>query len=323
MSRLTRSAAALAAAVVTSLVVASCGSDEPSAGAADTGADGDRLTVLAAFYPLEFAAERVGGDRVEVGNLTAPGAEPHDLELTPQDVGRISDVDLIVFLEGFQPAVDEAVGTEGGDAAFDVHEDARLDLTAQENDAQEDEAGHEDEEAQGHEGTDPHFWLDPLRLADVADAIAERLGEIDADGAEEYQANAAELRSDLEALDGELSDGLSDCAITDLVSSHTAFGYLADRYGFTQVGISGLTTEDEPSSADLARLTDFVTEHGVTTIYSESLASPELAETVATETGATTAVLDPLEGLGDDAAGDYLGVMRANLEVLQAGQSCT
>ncbi|MBA2550128.1 MAG: zinc ABC transporter substrate-binding protein, partial [Nocardioidaceae bacterium] len=148
--------------------------------------------------------------------------------------------------------------------------------------------------------------------------------EVDPDGAQEYEENAADLRADLEALDEEMTTGLSDCESTTLVTSHQAFGYLADRYGFTQLGISGLSPEDESSPAELAEVTDFVSDNDVETIYFETLVSPDVAHTVADETGALTATLDPLEGLTDESAGeDYLEVMRANLATLREGQSCT
>ena len=182
----------------------------------------------------------------------------------------------------------------------------------------EEGVAHEDETS-----TDPHFWLDPLRLADVAEAIAGRLGEADPGGAELFSANAASLRSDLESLDGELRDGLASCENRDVVTSHNAFGYLADRYGLVQVGITGLTPEEEPTAADLSAVTEFVREHDVRTIYYETLVSPAIAETVADETGAATAVLDPIEGLSEDSGdSDYFTVMRANLASLQAGQPC-
>ena len=308
-------------------------------------AGSDRLSVVASFYPLQFAAERVGGEHVQVENLTKPGAEPHDLELAPADVGRLAEADLVVFLHGFQPAVDDAVETEAGDAAYDVEPDARLDLTAPADahggegheDGEEghegEEEGHEGEE-EGHEGeeghdeeagtTDPHFWLDPTRLADVADALAEQLATLDEANAQDYRDNAAALRADLDALDDEMSSGLASCASTELVTSHTAFGYLADRYGFEQQGLYGLSPDDEPSPKDLAEVSEFVTEHDVATIYYETLVSPAIADTVAQETGARTAVLDPIEGLSDTSAGDdYLEVMRSNLTSLQSGQSCT
>jgi zinc transport system substrate-binding protein len=275
---------------------------------------GGDLAVVASFYPLEFVVGRVGGERVAVTNLTPAGAEPHDLELTPGDVAGLANADLVVYLAGLSPAVDEAVEAEAGDRAFEVGEFADLALTY---------TPIEEGEAADETATDPHFWLDPLRLADVADAIAGRLGQADPDGVESFSTNAASLRGELESLDGEFRAGLESCESRDVVTSHNAFGYLADRYGLVQVGITGLTPEEEPTPADLAAVTEFVREHDVRTIYYETLVSPAIAETVAAETGAATAVLDPIEGLSDESAGsDYFTVMRANLASLQAGQPC-
>ena len=190
----------------------------------------------------------------------------------------------------------------------------------------DDHAGEADEAADhDHDGIDPHFWLDPLRLADVGDASPSGSSALVPDDADTFTQNAAALREQLEALDAEFSAGLADCANTDLVTSHQAFGYLADRYGLTQIGISGLSPDEEPTPAQLAVVTDFVDANDVTTIYYETLVDPGIAETVASETGASTAVLDPLEGLSADASdgdADYLSVMRANLAALQAGQGC-
>ncbi|MGY1680219.1 metal ABC transporter substrate-binding protein [Geodermatophilus sp. SYSU D01176] len=282
------------------------------------------LAVVAGFYPLEWAAARVGGERVDVSSLTPPGAEAHDLELAPQDVAAVAESDLLVYLEGFQPALDEAATTEAADTAWDAGQAADLSLTAEED-------GHEGETAEEHaehaeEGeapVDPHFWLDPVRLAAVGDALAAELGERDPDGAASYEQNAAALRADLEALDGEMQAALANCAVDTLVTGHDAFGYLADRYGFEVVGISGLSPSLEPDPAQLAEIATLVRERGVTTVYTETLVDPAVAETVAAESGVATAVLDPLEGLTDESAGsDYLEVMRANLATLQEGQSC-
>jgi zinc transport system substrate-binding protein len=305
-------ATALAALGISALVIAGCGSGEGEGGG---GSDG--LTVVAGFYPLEWTAARVGGDRISVSSLTPPGAEAHDLELAPQDVAAVGEADLLVYLDGFQPALDEAAESEGGDHAWDAGEAA--DLTAGEAHADAEHAGEEE-----HDALDPHFWLDPTRLASVGDALAERLGEIDPDGAAAYEQNAAALRADLEALDGEMQDGLADCATDTLVTGHDAFGYLAGRYGLEVVGISGLSPSQEPDPAQLAEISTLVGERGVTTVYTETLVDPAVAETVAQEAGVRTAVLDPIEGLTDDSAGeDYLQVMRANLATLQEGQSCS
>jgi zinc transport system substrate-binding protein len=326
----------VAAGSAATLLVAGCGGDGGSP--ENAAASGKGPTVLAGFYPLEWAAGRIGGDLASVSSLTPPGAEAHDLELTPQDVAKVSEADLLVYIEGFQPALDEAAKSEAREAAWDAGRVANLTLTAEDDghghgDEHADEEHAEDEHAQeehaedehADEGeiADPHFWLDPTRLADVGDALAERMGELDPDNAAAYQENAAALRADLEELDGEMQEALSGCAIDTLVTSHDAFGYLADRYGFEVVGISGLDPSDEPSPAQLAEITELVRERGVTTVYTETLIDPAVAETVAAEAGVDTAVLDPVEGLTDESAGeDYLEVMRTNLETLRDGQSC-
>ena len=281
-----------------------------------TDSSGDDVQVVAAFYPLAWMAEQVAGDVARVETLTKPGAEPHDLELTPQDVATMTEADLVVYLATFQPAVDEAVAREAEDRAYDVTPDASLDLTY---------APIEEGEDSGEAGTvDPHFWLDPLRLAHVGDAFAARLGDADPENAQAFLDNAATLRTRLEELDVEIATALTSCEQRDLVTSHTAFGYLAQRYDMEQVGITGLVPEEEPSPPELAAVSDFVSANGVRIIYYETLVSPAVAETLARETGATTAVLDPLEGLTEESSGDdYIEVMRTNAQTLQRGQGCT
>ena len=324
MSTWTTRALTAATASAAALALAGCGGSDDAAGSA-----GDGPTVVAGFYPLEWAAQRVGADRLDVSSLTPPGAEAHDLELAPQDVATVAEADLLVYLEGFQPALDEVAATEAADTAWDAGQAADLTLTTEEHghegETAEEHAEHAGEEqAEEGEALDPHFWLDPVRLASVGDALAERLAEADPDGAAAYEENAAALRADLEALDAEMQAGLADCAVDTLVTGHDAFGYLADRYGLEVVGISGLSPSQEPDPAQLAEITALVQERGVTTVYTETLVDPAVAETVATEAGVRTAVLDPLEGLTDESAGsDYLEVMRANLATLQEGQSCS
>jgi len=265
-----------------------------------------RLRLVAAFYPLQWVTERVAGQPVR--SLTRPGVEPHDLELTPRDVGAVYDADLVVYLSGFQPSVDQAVRTEAKGRHLDVRPTARLDLRAT---------------AERAGTADPHFWLDPTRLADVADAIAQRLAAIDPARASTYLDNARAVDADLTALDRDLRRGLASCRGTDLVTSHAAFGYLARRYGLHQVGVTGIDPEAEPSPADLARVARLVRERGVRTVYAETLVSPAVARTVATETGARTAVLDPVEGLSDASRGDdYVAVVRSDLATLRRGQPC-
>ncbi len=308
--------------VVSSVVVlglVGCGQESPPA-AADDGP-----TVVAAFYPLQYVGDRITGRQVL--SLTRPGAEPHDLELRPRDVATATEADLLVYVRGFQPAVDDVAGRLGG-RAFDVSPAAGLDLKAPEGDehAEEHAGEHTDEAAGAHadEPTDPHFWLDPTKLAAVAQAVADRLAQADPAGADGYRQRAAALRAELTDLDAAFRSGLARCESRDLVTGHAAFGYLARRYDLRQRAVSGLDPSAEPSSGDLARVARFVRENKVRTVYTETLANPALARTVASAGGAGTAVLDPLEGLTDESAGrDYLSVMRANLAVLRKGQGCT
>ena len=302
-------ASAAAVALAVSLAAGCASTDEPDQ------TDDSRMPVTAAFYPLQFVAERVGGDQVEVTSLTKPGAEPHDLELTPKAVASLAESRAVLYLADFQPAVQEAVRTQAQDAAVDVSPAARL---------LPDVGRGEGEEGEGLAGMDPHFWLDPTRLAEVSTAVGEDFARRDPDNAAAYRANAEALVADLEALDEEFRTGLAQCASRDLVTAHTAFAYLADRFDLTQEGVAGVDPDVEPDAASLQELTARVRETGVTTVYTETLLSPELAETVAREAGVAVAVLDPLEGLTEASAGkDYLEVMRANLRTLREGQGCT
>ncbi len=341
---------ALAGACTGALVLTGCG-DAPDS---PTAADPTKVNVSAAVYPLAYLTERVGGEHVAVTNLTKPGAEPHDVELTPEQVGTITDSKLVVYVKGLQPAVDQAVGQQAKDTSYDVSPAARLQppvegatVTASDgSSAARDHAGESAEEHAAHAGEsgpagetartgdaehdhggmDPHFWLDPTRYADVATALAVKLGEADPEHQGDYTTNAQALVSELTALDKEYATGLKTCASRNLVTAHSAFGYLATRYRFSQVGIAGLNADTEPTPSALAGITAYVRDHQVRTIYTETLLNPELARTVASETGAQVAVLDPLEGLTDDSPGpkpaDYMTVMRANLETLKTGQQC-
>lgn len=282
-----------------------------------SGSSGD---VVASFYPLQFVAERVGGDHVDVTNLTPAGAEPHDMELKPRQVADITDAKLVLYLDGFQPAVDEAVEAQAPDTSLDVATATELHEAAEED--HEAEEGHDGEHAHDHGGLDPHVWLDPTKLAEIADAVADRLSTIDPDNADDFAANAERLGAELDDLDETFADGLAECDSRDLVTSHAAFGYLTERYDLHQVAISGLSPEAEPGAGAIRKISDYVDEHGVTTIFYETLVSPAVAETIADETGAETAVLDPIEGLAEGSDDDYFSIMESNLSTLEKALGC-
>jgi zinc transport system substrate-binding protein len=278
-----------------------------------TGCDGiahdPRPQVVAAFYPLQFVAERVVGEHASVTGLTQPGVEPHDLELTVRQVARLSAADVGLYEKGLQPAVDRAMTINGPRHRVDVTDVVELRVDA----------------AAEHtiEGTDPHFWQDPTLLARVATAFTRTMARVDPEHAEDYRRNDARLQSDLAALDAAYRSGTADCRTRTLVVSHDAFEYLGRRYGFHIVAIAGLSPDAEPSARHLAALADLVRTDGVTTVFSERLASPALARTLAGDVGVRTAVLDPVEGLASgDHHDDYLTLMRANLAKIRKANSC-
>lgn len=290
------------------LALAACG------GAAS---DDGRTQVVASFYPAEFLAERIGGDDVTVTTLTTPGAEAHDLELTAKQVVKVNEADVVVYLSHFQEAVDHAVQDAGRDAGTAVDIGEGVEEVHSEDD------GH-DHEGHNHGDEDPHVWLDPANMAAAAAQVRDALVQADPDRAAAFEANADALIAELEALDADFTKGLASCERTDFVTSHAAFGHLAHAYGLTQVPISGVDPQSEPSTAALAEIADLVKRDGITTVFTERLASSALAETVARETGAATAVLDPVEGLSDETADeDYVSLMRENLAALQKANGCS
>lgn len=310
-----RALVASSTALLAGGLLAGCSSS--SADGATAGGSGGRLTVTTAFYPLEFAAEQVGGDHVTVTSLTKPGAEPHDLELTPKQVGDLTKSTLVVYQKGFQPAVDDAVAQLGSAAtAFDVSKSADLSLTIADDDEGQDQSG--------KQTTDPHFWLDPVRYAAVVTALGTELAAKDPAHASAYEANAKAFDAKLSALDAQYRTGLASCRNTNIVTGHAAFGYLAKRYGLTQVSVAGVSPDEEPNATAMKDIVRTVREKKVRTVYAETLVSPALVDTIARETGAAVKVLDPIEGITKDSAGtNYLEVMESNLATLRAGQQCS
>jgi zinc transport system substrate-binding protein len=287
---------------------------------ADGGSEG--LEVVVTAYPMQFIAERVAGDLATVTSVAPAGTEPHDLELSPSGVASLTTADVVLMLSGFQSAVDDALGEVGsGTVVVDAADSADL-LSTDEEHEHGDTAELEDDHSEHEHGDlDPHFWLDPARLADVADALADALAESDVDNASGYRENAASLRAELDTLIGEFDDGLATCTERSFVVSHEAFGYLADAFDLEQIGITGLEPEAEASPARVAEVLQEARDAGVTTVFTEPGGVVAGADAVAAELGVALATLDPIELAPTD--GDYVTAMRANLAALHQGLACT
>ena len=338
-----RTRLAFAMPLLSALSLTACSPGAPADSSSSPAAAGgsSALTVMASFYPLQSVTEQVGGNLVTVESLTPPGTEPHDLELSPASVASLESAAAVVYLSGFQPAVDDAIKQASPARVLDVSEEATLPAghseeehaaetttdgaATEEAHADETEEAHADETEGAHAGEesaqDLHYWLDPERLSHTAHAVAEELGKADPANAAAYEANAETLSGKLTTLDEDFKQGLATCETRTIVVSHEAYGYLANKYDLKQAGISGLAPDTEPSPARLAEIGQVVKDEGVSTIFTETLVNPKVAETLAADLNVKSAVLDPLEGL-TDASSDYEKVMRQNLEALRTALNC-
>lgn len=302
------------------------GSDAPEA-AAHTDSAG-RLKVATSFYPIQYLAQTIGGEHVTATSVTPANVEPHDFELAPGDVVGLASDAAVFYASGFQPSLDDALAEVSGPRVVDLA--STVDLVRHDGTTEHDHGddhsdshaqGHEDSDHDTHDGLDPHFWLDPIRMRQAATTVEQALASLDPAHAADYQANLEALTTTLDALDHEYAAGLSQCQRHTLVTSHSAFGYLADRYHLTQASVTGIDPESDPSPARIAAIKEVVQDTGATTIFTEDLLPTNIAHAVAAETGATTAPLATLETQPADGS-DYPTAMRANLSEIRTALGC-
>ncbi|MEU9152410.1 metal ABC transporter substrate-binding protein [Streptomyces sp. NPDC048417] len=301
-----------AAATVTALGIATlsaCGGD---ATAAQTG----KFDVVASFYPMAFLADRIGGNHVHVTSLTSPGQEPHDLEISPKQIIGIEKSDAVLYLKNLQPSVDDAVAQSSVGTKIDAASLTTLEQHG--NEAGGHAASHDTSKNEELSGLDPHIWLDPVRYAQVAEGVGKAFEKADPDHAADYRKNTATLVKKLDALDTQFKNGLANTRTKVFITTHAAFGYLAERYGLTEEAVNGLDPESEPSAARVKDLETMAKADGVSTVFYETLVSDKTAKTIAADAGLKTDVLDPIEGITAKSRGkDYFAVQEANLKALQ------
>jgi zinc transport system substrate-binding protein len=297
---------------LTAVVLAGALAGGCAGGDDDVSADGGsaEVTVVSAFYPLAELAGTIGGERVESVNLTPAGVEPHDLELTSDEIEDIEGADAVFYLgRGFMPALERALRRAEGDRV-DLLEGLPLVRSTRDG---------------GAGVLDPHVWLDPTLMARMATQVAETLSRVDPAGEDGYAERRAALVSELEALDAEYRDTLVDCRRNVFVTSHEAFGYLAGRYRLEEQAVSGLAPETEPDPQRIAELSDVIRRLGVPVVFAETLLPKKLADALAREADVRVEVLNPIEGLTDkelEGGADYLSTMRDNLAKLDAALDC-
>ncbi len=274
-------------------------------------AKSSKIQVSASFYPLYFFSQQIGGDKANVINITPVGAEPHDYEPTAQDVAQIENSKLLVVNGSLEPWGDNIKQNLNSKNTIIVTVgDGIINQQVME---------------EGKNITDPHIWQSPPLAKEIVDKITNGFIQIDPANKNYYQSNANILKIKLDDLDTQYRQGLANCAQKNIITSHSAFGYLATAYGLNQVPISGLSPDAEPSPRQLADIVKFAKVNNVKYIFFESLVSPKLSDTIATEVGAKTMVLDPIEGIvnEDMAKGEnYFTKMQENLANLKIALEC-
>lgn len=285
---------------------------------------GEKIQVIASFYPLYYFTQRIGGDRVDVKTIVPPGVEPHDFEISPRDAADIENSDLVVVNgAGFEPWFEKVrpdLDTKKINYAVLSEGISLLKGAGHEEEGTTEEENHAEEEA-----VDPHIWLSPVVAQKMVQKITKGLIKSSPENESFYKENEKKLQSDLIVLNQDFQKGLSSCKKKDFVTSHAAFAYIAKEYGLNQVSISGISPEEEPSAQKLAQVSDFVKKNNIEYIFFEKFINPRLSNTIANETGAKTLVLDPIEGLSDDdirAGKNYFTVMRSNLNNLRIALQC-
>jgi zinc transport system substrate-binding protein len=270
------------------------------------------LHVSATIYPLKFLAEEIGKEHVTVDLLTPAGMEPHDFEPTPSDVASIRE-SAVFFRNGGIDSWADHLTSQG--VSVRIADLPPIDPLS---------TGSTNEDGK-NTPFDPHFWLDPVRMQTEAAIVRDILMQADPKNADLYRSNELKLSGLLSELHQSFQEGLAACHKKDIVVSHNAFRYLAQRYGFTTIAIAGLSPEEEPSAKRLAEITKIIESKQLKYIFFESLVDPKLSDTIARETGAKTSVLYTIEGLSsqEQQKGEtYISLMRKNLQHLRTAMEC-
>ncbi|MFC8344841.1 metal ABC transporter substrate-binding protein [Streptomyces sp. NPDC057280] len=277
----------------------------------------DKFDVVASFYPMAYLAEQIGGDHVHVTSLTEPGQEPHDLEISAKQTAQLQESDAVLYLKNLQPSVDDAVAQSEVKTKIDAASLTTLEKHG--NEVGGHAAEHDDHANEELAGLDPHIWLDPVRYAQVAEGVGKAFEKADPDHAADYKKNTAALVKKLDDLNTRFANGLKNTKTKVFITTHAAFGYLAERYGLTEEAINGLDPESEPSAARVKDLEKMAEADGVTTVFYETLVSDKTAKTIASDANLKTDVLDPIEGITSKSRGDdYFQVQESNLKALQS-----
>ena len=309
--------------VLSALVVASCaGPGQLFGGGPKKPTEGDAIVVAAALYPIAEMVETIGRANIKVVNLTPPGTDAHGVELSAQQLEQLQQAKITFYLgENYQPAVQKSIASLKVPA---VNLLDSLDLQTMTNDphAHDKPSG---SDAHSSADKDPHVWLDPALMIDMARVVANNLTQLQPKLADQFASNAAEYIDSLEVLGNEIDTRFTTCASRTLITAHYSFGYFARRANLEVYSVADINPDEQLSAKKLEELAAVVRDKQVSTIFYEELVSTDLARTLADKAGVTTDTLNPLEGMSQkdiDAGKSYLSVQRDNIKKIAVALSC-
>lgn len=314
------------------LFLAACGKSEEKAQNTD-----EKVQIYTTVYPLQYFAERIGGESVHVSSIYPAGANEHTFEPTQKDMMALADADLFFYiglgLEGFVENAKKTLADEEVNmiATVDAISDEQLEEAAHEEeeatstDSHDHEHESESSEDHSHEGhdhgdIDPHVWMSPKISQSLALSIKDSLVEISPGQQETFEKNYDELVSDLQQLDADFEEMAHNAPNKTFFVSHSAFGYIANTYGLEQLAVAGLNSQDEPSQKELTKLIDLAEEKNIEYILFEQNVSSKLTEVIQKEIGAESLVLHNLGVLSKEDIQNketYFTLMNRNLETLR------
>ena len=258
--------------------------------------------ITTSSYPVEFAAKAIVGEEFRVINLVSPGTEPHDFELTPNLTSELLNSDLAVVLGGgFQPAIEKTARSRENNTLVLME---KIDSKSK----------------------DPHIWLDPTLMQDIAKEITIKVIKLDPKNESKYKANETKMLAKLDSIDQQYKTALKTCEIRTFVTSHDAFSRLASRYGLIAEPISRFAPGAEPTPKRIEELKKLIQSKKIEIIFTEEIISKKVSDALVSESNVSTQVLSSIESLSlkqKEDEKDYFTIMAANLSQLAKALRCS
>jgi len=279
-------------AILTGVMLIGCGTKTETA---TKNIMDDKLNIIVSIYPLKEFTEKIAGDKATVTCLVPDNMEPHDYEPKTKDFETLSKSKIFIYnglgMETWVDQVNEVIKEKG---VTILDSSAGVEVRKEEN------------------AVDPHIWLSVKNAEIQSENIKNTLVKLDEKNKDYYEENYKKFKEELENVYDEYKPKFDTLNKKNFVTGHAAFGYLCRDFGLTQKSVENLFSEGEPTPKQLEDLVKFCKENNIKTVFSESLASPKVSQTLAKEVGAQVVPILTLESKEDDK--DYIKAIRYNLD---------